>query len=148
MPLRFRKTFTIFPGVRVNVSKGGTSITVGKKGFHLNFSKRGVRQTVGIPGTGISETNYIVKNDADDDKDEDKKEAKKEERAAEADDKPKQRSRRAARERGSSPWGFFAFVLVALFFFYFGASALGLLPPHFLTDIFQTLTHLVRQARL
>ncbi len=51
MPVRFRRTFTIFPGVRVNVSKGGMSLSVGKKGFHLNFSKRGVRQTTGIPGS-------------------------------------------------------------------------------------------------
>lgn len=38
MPIRFRKSFTLFPGVNVNVSKGGTGLTVGKRGFHLNFS--------------------------------------------------------------------------------------------------------------
>src|SRR5512147_3070511 len=105
MPIRIRKSINLFPGVKVNFSKGGTSITVGKKGFHLNFSKRGVRQTVGIPGTGISETNYIVKNDPDEDDDKDKKETKKEERVVEADDKPRRRPRRDARERESSPWG-------------------------------------------
>src|SRR5512143_4024357 len=63
MPIRFRKSFTLFPGVKVNVSKGGTSVSVGTKGYHLNFSKRGVRQTVGLPGSGISETSYIVKNE-------------------------------------------------------------------------------------
>src|SRR5512138_2325050 len=113
MPIRFRKSFTPFPGVRVNVSKGGTSITVGRKGFHLNFSKRGVRQTVGLPGSGISESSYIVKNKADDDKDDKKeKEAERSESAAEeTEDRPKrQRTRRTAPERVSSPWGFFAFV--------------------------------------
>lgn len=145
MPIRIRKTFTLFPGVKVNVSKGGTSITVGKKGVHLNFSKRGVRETVGLPGSGISETNYLFKKDA---KDEDKKEAKKEERASEADDQPRRHSRRTAREQASSPWGFFLFVLIALFFIYFGGSALGLFPPNFLANLLQTLAHLARQARL
>lgn len=145
MPIRFRKSFTLFPGVKVNVSKGGTSISVGKKGFHLNFSKRGVRQTVGLPGSGISETNYLVKNDPDD---EDKKETMKEERTAEAENKPKRHIRRAAKEGTSSPWGFFLFVLIALFFIYFGGSALGLLPPNLLTNFLQSLTHLARQAGL
>ena len=45
MPFRFRRTFHIFPGVKVNMSKGGISFTVGAKGYHLNFSRRGVRQT-------------------------------------------------------------------------------------------------------
>ena len=44
------------------MSKGGVSFTLGAKGYHLNFSKRGVRQTVGLPGSGISETSYLVKN--------------------------------------------------------------------------------------
>jgi len=44
MPVRIRKSFNLFPGVKVNMSKGGMSITVGRKGFHLNFSKRGVKQ--------------------------------------------------------------------------------------------------------
>jgi hypothetical protein len=45
------------------MSKGGISFTVGTKGYHLNFSKRGVRQTVGLPGSGISDTSYLVKNE-------------------------------------------------------------------------------------
>ena len=97
MPIRVRKSFNLFPGVKVNMSKGGMSITVGRKGFHLNFSRRGVRQTVGLPGSGVSESSYLFKNKAD----EQKKESEKEERAAEgAAEKPKrQRARRAARER-------------------------------------------------
>jgi hypothetical protein len=145
MPIRIRKTFTLFPGVKVNVSKGGTSITVGKKGFHLNFSKRGVRQTVGLPGSGISETNYLYKNDSNDD---DKQEAKREERNSESDRQPRHHPRRSAERQSSSPWGFLLFVVVALFFIYFGASALGLLPPNLLTDFLQSLTHLARQAGL
>lgn len=145
MPIRIRKSFTLFPGVKVNISKGGSSITVGKKGFHLNFSKRGVRQTVGLPGSGISETSYIVKNKDDDDQE---KDSEKEERAEVADDKPKRHTRRSAKAHASSPWGFFLFVVIALFFIYFGASAFGLLPPNLLTDFLQSLTHLARQAGL
>jgi len=140
MPIRFRKSFTLFPGVKVNVSKGGTSITVGKKGFHLNFSKRGVRQTVGLPGSGISETSYLFKDN------EDKKESEKEEQV---DDKPKpRRTRRSIKENASSPWGFFFFVLIALFFIYFGASAFGLLPPNLVTNLLQTLAQWARQVGL
>src|SRR6266498_3687730 len=121
MPVRFRQSFTLFPGVKVNLSKGGMSITVGTKGMHLNFSKRGVRQTMGLPGSGISESSYIFK----DKDDEEKQESKKEERASEdTEEKPKHRStRRTAKEQASSPWGFFLFVFIALFFIYFGGNA-------------------------
>ena len=33
MPVRIRKSFNLFPGVKVNMSKGGMSITAGTKGF-------------------------------------------------------------------------------------------------------------------
>lgn len=146
MPVRIRKSFNLFPGVKVNMSKGGMSITVGRKGFHLNFSKRGVRQTVGLPGSGISESSYILKNKADDDK----KEAEKEERSSEeVAEKPKRKgTRRTVRERVSSPWGFFAFVFIALFFIYFGASAFGLLPPNLITNFLHTLTQWAQQIGL
>src|SRR6185436_15521008 len=109
MPIRIRKSFNLFPGVKVNMSKGGMSLSVGKKGFHLDFSKRGVRQTVGLPGSGISESSYIFKNKAEEDKQEN--ETEEEEPSTR---KPK-RATETVRERASSPWGFFAFILVALF---------------------------------
>lgn len=59
MPIRFRRTFKILPGIKLNVSKGGLSTTVGRKGLSLNIGKRGLRQTVGMPGTGISMTNAL-----------------------------------------------------------------------------------------
>jgi Protein of unknown function (DUF4236) len=148
MPIRIRKSINLFPGVKMNFSKGGVSISVGRKGFHLNFSKRGVRQTVGLPGSGISESSYIFKNKEDEDKDQ--KESEKEERSSEeAEEKPKrQPARRTARERVSSPWGFFAFVFIALFFIYFGASAFGLLPPNLVTNFLHTLTQWAQQVGL
>ena len=147
MPIRIRKSFNLFPGVKVNMSKGGMSITVGRKGFHLNFSKRGVRQTVGLPGSGISESSYVFKN-----KDEEKKEAEpeKEAQSSEEDEaKPKRsRSRRTVKEQVSSPWGFFFFVLIALFFIYFGGNAFGLFPPNLITNFLRTLTHWAQQIGL
>src|SRR5512140_3859840 len=61
MPIRFRRTLKIAPGVKLNFSKSGVSTTVGPKGFHFTFGKRGVRRTVSIPGTGVSEVDYINK---------------------------------------------------------------------------------------
>jgi hypothetical protein len=146
MPVRIRKSFNLFPGVKVNMSKGGMSITVGRKGFHLNFSKRGVRQTVGLPGSGISESSYILKNKTAEDRQDSEKEEHPEESVEE---KPKrQRTRTTMRERASSPWGFFAFLFIALFFIYFGASAFGLLPPNLVTNFLQTLTHWAQQIGL
>jgi hypothetical protein len=144
MPVRIRKTFTLFPGVKVNLSKGGMSISVGRRGFTLNFSKHGVRQTTGLPGSGISHTSYLFKND-DDDKEQEKE---KKERAPDADEKPKKRARRSLKEQASSPWGFFLFILIAIFFIYFGADALGLLPPNLITNFLQTLAQWARQVGL
>lgn len=61
MGLRFRKSVKILPGVKLNFSKSGTSMTVGKRGMSANFSSRGTRTTVGIPGTGLSYTSYSPK---------------------------------------------------------------------------------------
>jgi hypothetical protein len=143
MPIRIRKSFNLFPGVKVNMSKGGMSISVGRKGFHLNFSKRGVRQTVGLPGSGISESSYLFKNKED----EDKKENETEKEVPPSNPK-RRRMNEKVREQGSSPWGFFAFILVALFFIYFGANAFGLLPPNLITNFLHTLTQWAQQVGL
>lgn len=55
MGLRFRKSFKIAPGVRLNLNKKSTSVTFGGKGFHHTISSTGKKTTtVGVPGTGIS----------------------------------------------------------------------------------------------
>jgi len=54
MALRFRKSFKVAPGVRINLSKSGVSTSVGGKGITANLSKRGTRVTTGIPGSGLS----------------------------------------------------------------------------------------------
>jgi Protein of unknown function (DUF4236) len=51
---RFRRSIRLLPGLRVNLSKSGTSVSLGGHGATVNVSKRGTRATVGLPGTGIS----------------------------------------------------------------------------------------------
>jgi len=52
--VRFRKSFKLFPGVRINLSKSGFSASLGAPGATFNVSKRGVKATYGIPGSGLS----------------------------------------------------------------------------------------------
>ncbi|MDQ3220949.1 MAG: DUF4236 domain-containing protein [Acidobacteriota bacterium] len=55
MAWRFRKSFKVLPGVRLNVSKKGlTSATIGKRGLSASVGKQGVHQNVGLAGTGLS----------------------------------------------------------------------------------------------
>lgn len=56
MGFGFRKSFKVAPGVRLNVGKTRSSLSVGGKGLTTNISKRGVKMTAGIPGTGLSYT--------------------------------------------------------------------------------------------
>lgn len=53
MGLRFFRRKQLFPGVRLNLSKSGPSISLGVRGAHVTAGRRGVTRTVGIPGTGI-----------------------------------------------------------------------------------------------
>lgn len=55
MGLRFRKSFKIAPGIKLNLNKKSTSVTFGGKGLHHTISSTGKKTTtVGVPGTGIS----------------------------------------------------------------------------------------------
>src|SRR5262245_20920010 len=59
MGFRFRRGLKILPGVRLNFGKTGfTSVSVGGRGNSLNFSKKGTRHTIGIPGTGLSYSRF------------------------------------------------------------------------------------------
>lgn len=53
--LRFRRSFRLAPGIRLNVNKRSVGISVGVRGvrYSINSDGRGTR-SVGIPGTGIS----------------------------------------------------------------------------------------------
>jgi hypothetical protein len=59
---RFFRRLSIFPGLSVNVSKSGPSLTVGVRGMHVTVGHKGVHRTVGIPGTGIYYTSYSGRN--------------------------------------------------------------------------------------
>lgn len=53
--VRFRKTWSILPGVKINLSKTGVSTSIGGKGATINVGSQGRRMiTLGIPGTGLS----------------------------------------------------------------------------------------------
>lgn len=54
MGFRFRQHLKVIPGVYLNVSSRGMSVSVGGTGATLNLSRHGTRLTVGVPGTGIS----------------------------------------------------------------------------------------------
>ena len=54
MGFRFSRRISLFKGLRLNLSKSGTSVSVGGRGGWLTFGKKGTRATVGIPGTGMS----------------------------------------------------------------------------------------------
>lgn len=57
MGLRFRKSFKVAPGVKVNLGKKSSSVTFGGKGMHYTVNSKGTTtRSVNIPGTGICYT--------------------------------------------------------------------------------------------
>lgn len=54
---RFRRSIKILPGVRWNIGKKSTSLSVGPRGAHITVGTAGTRTSVGIPGTGLSYIN-------------------------------------------------------------------------------------------
>lgn len=58
MGFRFRRSIKILPGLRLNLSGSGASVSVGPRGFHYTVGPKGTRVTAGIPGTGLSWSEY------------------------------------------------------------------------------------------
>jgi hypothetical protein len=56
---RFRRYFSLLPGVRLNVGATGASVSVGPKGAKLTVSPKGVRATAGVPGSGLFFTQQL-----------------------------------------------------------------------------------------
>jgi hypothetical protein len=54
MGFRFRKRLRILPGLWINLSKKGGSLSVGGRGATINVSPRGHRESVGLPGSALS----------------------------------------------------------------------------------------------
>lgn len=161
MPIRFRRSIKVAPDVKLNLSKSGVSTTVGPRGIHFTFNKHGIRRSIGIPGTGLSEVDYIKKNGSTEEHE--KREAAHEhheENAAEnrvarehshpAASEPAHESRRAhdGEVTQTASLGLRnAFVLLSIaVFFLAGAAVLGLMPAHFFSNSLQYLAHLMRSA--
>jgi hypothetical protein len=59
MSWRWRKRIKIAPGLALNLSKSGVSMSAGVPGATVNVGRRGLRGTAGLPGTGISVSKQI-----------------------------------------------------------------------------------------
>jgi Protein of unknown function (DUF4236) len=59
MTIRFFRRVTLLPGLRLNLSKSGVSLSFGGRGHWLTVGPRGRRVTVGAPGTGLYWTEQI-----------------------------------------------------------------------------------------
>jgi hypothetical protein len=60
MGMRFRKSISIAPGVRVNLNKKSVGISVGNKYGGVSYNTRtGTHARVSAPGTGLSYTTKI-----------------------------------------------------------------------------------------
>lgn len=53
MALRFRRSIKLAPGLRLNLSGSGASLTVGPRGASVNFGSRGAFLNSGVPGAGL-----------------------------------------------------------------------------------------------
>jgi len=56
MGFRFFRRMSILPGVTLNLSKSGGSVSLGPRGAKVTMGPRGSRFTLGLPGTGLSYT--------------------------------------------------------------------------------------------
>ena len=86
MGLNFRKSISILPGVKVNLSKGGVSLSAGVPGFRKSINTKGqVRTTASIPGTGIyyTDTKKVFGNSKSKKEEKEKEESKKKKSAKE-----------------------------------------------------------------
>ncbi|MDQ7086337.1 MAG: DUF4236 domain-containing protein [Acidobacteriota bacterium] len=59
MAFRFWRRIKIAPGVTLNLSKSGGSLSFGVRGAKFTIGPRGGRATVGIPGTGLFFTRKV-----------------------------------------------------------------------------------------
>lgn len=53
MAIYFRKRIKIFPGVYLNISKTGFSLSFGTRGASVTAKKTGVYGNLSVPGTGV-----------------------------------------------------------------------------------------------
>ncbi len=66
MGFRFRKSFNLGKGLKINLSKHGIGYSVGTKGVRVTKAATGTtRKTLTLPGTGLS---YVTESKSDKDK--------------------------------------------------------------------------------
>lgn len=53
MGFRFYRRVHLCPGLSVNLSRSGPSLTLGVRGAHVTLGRDRITKTVGLPGTGI-----------------------------------------------------------------------------------------------
>src|ERR1700674_2806020 len=54
MPVRFRRSIKLGPGLKFNINKKSVGFSVGMRGAHYTVNTRGQRtKSVGLPGTGL-----------------------------------------------------------------------------------------------
>lgn len=54
MGFRFRRSISLIPGVRINLSNGGPSLSLGPRGASVSIGRSGAYANLGLPGTGLS----------------------------------------------------------------------------------------------
>jgi hypothetical protein len=59
MGLRFRRSWSVFPGIRFNLGLKSGSVSFGVRGLHYTVGTRGSQVTTGVPGTGLFWTKRI-----------------------------------------------------------------------------------------
>ncbi len=59
MPFRFWRRIRLAPGVTLNLSRSGGSLSFGPRGARVTVGRRGVRATAGVPGTGLFYTTTV-----------------------------------------------------------------------------------------
>lgn len=65
MGFRVRRSIRLGKGLRVNLSKSGASLSIGRPGATVNFGPKGKRTTVGLPGSGLSYSTTIANSHSD-----------------------------------------------------------------------------------
>jgi hypothetical protein len=56
MGWRYHRRLSILPGLRINLSRSGASVSVGLRGGWITVGHGQRRVTVGLPGSGLSYT--------------------------------------------------------------------------------------------
>jgi uncharacterized protein DUF4236 len=58
MGFRFSRRVSLIPGLRLNASRSGLSLSVGHRGAWYTIGPRGRRVSLGLPGTGLYWTEH------------------------------------------------------------------------------------------